>query len=297
VITVSLYGRGGEGIKTAAHIVGTASFLSGYNVQDQPLYGAERRGAPISAYVRISKKIIMERGQIDNPSLVVVGDDSLLDVASDNPLQNLPESTVVLINTSLSKEELVSKYNIKNSLIVFDLTKSAVDNRTKPNTGVAIASATSRFLELNFDLVRQSIIKELVNIQLSREDIAKSVDLAKTIFETIPHVTLVAPTSTKIREPGIFEPRYHEPEISTCAITATGNSILRERGQWSNYKPIIDYDNCTKCMICYVYCPDSAFTIDSRGYPIVDYEACKGCNICHTECPVKVITLVKRTKK
>jgi pyruvate ferredoxin oxidoreductase gamma subunit len=297
VITVSLYGRGGQEIKTAAHIIGTTAFLSGLNVQDQPLYGAERRGAPISAYVRISKKTILERGQIDNPSLVVISDDSLLDNVSDNPLQNASANSVILINSSLSKLDLVSRHNIKNFLIVADLTKLAVDVLKKPNTGTAIAAATCKILELNFDPIRQSVIKELINIQVSREEIAKNVDLAKTVFEIIPYVAIPMPTSIPIRESAIFEPKYHKPVISTCAITATGNSMLRSRGQWSSYKPIVDYENCTKCMICYIYCPDSAFTIDANGYPIVDYNACKGCNICKTECPVKVITLVKRTNK
>ncbi len=294
MITTSLHGRGGQGVKTAAHIIGTAAFLAGFHVQDQPLYGAERRGAPISAYVRVSNQIILERGQIDNPSLVVIAEDSLLDISIDNPLQDVSENTVVLINSSLDKPELVSKYNIKNPLILFDLTKFVPDIIAKPVLGVALAASACKVLDLNFELVRQSIIKELINIQVSKEEITKSIDLAKEVYDAIEPIAIAAPTKLGIKEFGIFELKYHKPAVSTCSITAIGNSVLRSRGQWSNYKPIIDYDKCTKCMICYVYCPDSAYTIDSQGYPIVDYDACKGCNICQTECPVKVITLVKR---
>jgi Pyruvate/2-oxoacid:ferredoxin oxidoreductase delta subunit len=51
-------------------------------------------------------------------------------------------------------------------------------------------------------------------------------------------------------------------------------------------------------MICFVYCPDSAITIESDSkYPIVDYGACKGCNICFTECPTKAIALERRRKE
>ncbi len=297
MITVNLYGRGGQGIKTAAHIVGTTAFLSGLYVQDQPLYGAERRGALISAYVRISEKTILERGQIDNPSLVVIGDDSLLDNEDENPLQYVSASTILLINSSLNKSELLSKYKIKNPLIVSDLTKFAIEILKRPSTGVAIAAATCKLLKFEFNMLQQSLIKELINIQLSKEETAKNVDLAKTVFETTPHTDIVTARSESIQTVNMIEPKYHKPTISTCSITSTGNSILRNRGQWSSYKPIIDYDNCTKCMICYVYCPDSAYTIDSRGYPIVNYDACKGCDICKTECPVKVITLVKRSTK
>ena len=40
---IRFHGRGGQGMKTASRILGTAFFLSGYEVQDAPRYGAERR--------------------------------------------------------------------------------------------------------------------------------------------------------------------------------------------------------------------------------------------------------------
>ena len=49
---IRFHGRGGQGMKTASRILGTAFFIQGYEVQDAPRYGAERRGAPIFAYVR-----------------------------------------------------------------------------------------------------------------------------------------------------------------------------------------------------------------------------------------------------
>jgi Pyruvate/2-oxoacid:ferredoxin oxidoreductase gamma subunit len=39
-------------MKTASRILGSALFAEGFEVQDAPRYGAERRGAPIFAYVR-----------------------------------------------------------------------------------------------------------------------------------------------------------------------------------------------------------------------------------------------------
>jgi len=48
---IRFHGRGGQGVKTASQALGTAFFLAGFEVQDAPRYGAERRGAPIFAYV------------------------------------------------------------------------------------------------------------------------------------------------------------------------------------------------------------------------------------------------------
>jgi pyruvate ferredoxin oxidoreductase gamma subunit len=64
---IRFHGRGGQGIKTASRVLGTAFFLEGFEVQDAPLYGAERRGAPIFAYVRASRHPINERGIIQRP--------------------------------------------------------------------------------------------------------------------------------------------------------------------------------------------------------------------------------------
>ena len=47
-------------MKTASRILGTALFLEGYEVQDAPRYGAERRGAPIFAYVRAAREPFLE---------------------------------------------------------------------------------------------------------------------------------------------------------------------------------------------------------------------------------------------
>ena len=53
---VRFHGRGGQGIKTASRILGTAFFRAGFEVQDAPVYGAERRGAPMFAYVRAARE-------------------------------------------------------------------------------------------------------------------------------------------------------------------------------------------------------------------------------------------------
>ncbi|MBT7756875.1 MAG: hypothetical protein HN732_06075, partial [Rhodospirillaceae bacterium] len=58
---IRFHGRGGQGMKTASRLLGTALFESGLEVQDAPKYGAERRGAPMSAFVRTDRQPIHER--------------------------------------------------------------------------------------------------------------------------------------------------------------------------------------------------------------------------------------------
>ena len=73
------HGRGGQGSITAAKIVARAAHLMGYKgVTATPSFGAERRGAPVSASTRISPKPIMVVSQVEEPDAVVVLDQTLL---------------------------------------------------------------------------------------------------------------------------------------------------------------------------------------------------------------------------
>ena len=81
---------------------------------------------------------------------------------------------------------------------------------------------------------------------------------------------------------------WREIPIGSRNITP-GNSINYKTGSWRELKPILNKIKCTKCMICYVSCPDA--TIDPETYGI-DYDHCKGCGICARVCPVKAIEMV-----
>jgi 2-oxoacid:acceptor oxidoreductase gamma subunit (pyruvate/2-ketoisovalerate family) len=76
---VRWHGRGGQGAITAAKILAQAAYLEGYEgVTAAPSFGAERRGAPISASTRIAPQTIMVVSQAENPNVVVVLDHTLL---------------------------------------------------------------------------------------------------------------------------------------------------------------------------------------------------------------------------
>jgi len=73
------HGRGGQGAITAAKIVAQAAYLEGYQgVTTAPSFGAERRGAPVSASTRISPEPVMLVSQVERPNAVVVLDHTLL---------------------------------------------------------------------------------------------------------------------------------------------------------------------------------------------------------------------------
>lgn len=296
MITLTLIGRGGQGIKSAGHIVSTAAFLRGYYVQDQPLYGAERRGAPISAFIRISQEPVLDRGYISHPHFLIVADDSLLENTI-RPLSQVSKETTIFVNSTLNEKEIRSKYEIRNTIISYDLTRIAIEVLGRPIVGVAIAAIASKLIGLNFEDVKQSLVLELKDIGIWDDELARNIQLARTAFESIPTIKTQVSKTAEEQEIGIVELKYHEPIISTCSIISPGNTKARRTVDWGIYKPVIEYDNCTKCMICFVYCPDSAITIDKSGHPVVNYDMCKGCDICYTECPTKTITIARRIKE
>ena len=63
-------------------------------------------------------------------------------------------------------------------------------------------------------------------------------------------------------------------------------------GDWRIFKPVIDNDKCTKCLLCWIYCPEPSIDRAEDGVE-VNYDQCKGCGICAAECPVKCIKMVK----
>ena len=76
-------------------------------------------------------------------------------------------------------------------------------------------------------------------------------------------------------------------------VTEPGSASQYQTGSWRTEKPIIDLDQCNKCGLCYIFCPDAAIKQDSEGYFEVDSFYCKGCGICAVECPKKAITMVE----
>ena len=75
---IRLHSRGGQGGVTAAKLIAQAAFLDGKYATATPLYGAERRGAPVVSFIRIDDKPIRIYSQIRKPDLVIVLDTSIM---------------------------------------------------------------------------------------------------------------------------------------------------------------------------------------------------------------------------
>ena len=81
-------------------------------------------------------------------------------------------------------------------------------------------------------------------------------------------------------------------------ILEGGNSHDYETGSWRTFRPVLDREKCTDCLICWIYCPDSSILVKEGKHGGFDLEHCKGCGICAEVCPPKIraIEMVEEAK-
>jgi pyruvate ferredoxin oxidoreductase gamma subunit len=290
---IRIHGRGGQGIKMASRVLGTALFQAGFTVQDAPKYGAERRGAPIFSYVRAAREPIYERGVIHLPDLVVVADDTLLAVPAAGTLQGISADSVVLINSHDSAATWQHRLNLDARLLILPAGAEVEDRAELPHVGATCAGAAARLLGvIERAALVQAIEEELA--ELGPQIVAKNLDSALAAFDAMAaHQGIVgegvAIPAGDFMPPDWIELPFEDAQVSTPIISAAANSVQVRTGLWRTMRPVIDYDHCKKCWwVCSTFCPDSAIDV-VKDLPVIDYDHCKGCMVCVGVCPPHAI--------
>jgi pyruvate ferredoxin oxidoreductase delta subunit len=74
-------------------------------------------------------------------------------------------------------------------------------------------------------------------------------------------------------------------------IPEAGNSNDYVTGGWRSERPERSEEKCTQCLLCWVYCPDTAVLTADEKVVGFDLDHCKGCGICAQECAAGAITM------
>jgi len=296
---VRLHGRGGQGVKTAGHVLGNALFHSGYEVQDAPRYGAERRGAPMFSYVRADRQPIVERGVIQRPDLVVVIDDTLVAVPAAAVTQGIDAHTTLLIRSAETAATWQHRLNTPARVICLNVTEA--DAVVLSRLGIICAGAAARLLGVITEATLQRAIEEELH-EWPVKIIALNVENAHAAYTQVREYAGcvqegVQPVARDYARPDWIDLPFDVADIAAPVIHAGATSVEVRTGLWRSHRPVMHTERCHRCWwICSSFCPDSAISVGTDGYPAIDYDHCKGCMVCVAQCPSHAIEAVAETQ-
>jgi 2-oxoacid:acceptor oxidoreductase gamma subunit (pyruvate/2-ketoisovalerate family) len=144
---IRIHGRGGQGAVTAARMLASAFVLEGKYVASFPMYGFERRGAPVQAFTRLDDKPIREKTQVYNPDCMIVIDPTLLKLSS--LFSGLKPNGVLIVNSNNFNTQADKNMTLAG---VVEATRIAVEEigRDIPNTCLLGAfAATTHWVNLD----------------------------------------------------------------------------------------------------------------------------------------------------
>jgi pyruvate ferredoxin oxidoreductase delta subunit len=173
------------------------------------------------------------------------------------------------------------------------------------HTDVRVLGAIAKVLPEIYSLVSlQEVIAE------EWKDPVKATSALRA-YERITPVT-VEPTQGNPEKPYAFEfPKWHEMREGIAIPSIARGEPMQdpETGQVGGYRParnptfkkfstrtmrpVVDFDKCIKCTLCWLQCPDSCFDVTPDGLYDANMEACCGCGVCEAVCPVEnCVTMV-----
>ncbi|HEY6031241.1 MAG TPA: 2-oxoacid:acceptor oxidoreductase family protein [Gaiellaceae bacterium] len=266
-------GRGGQGVVLASQILAETFGRAGFWAQSFPEFKAERRGAPISAFLRWDTAPIHRRYKVREC-------DVLVDVSPAPPAPELlrtvrPGGLVVLnLETRYPHSGPFEIAHVPASRIARAAGVLSSEGREMGN--VALLGACVKLLLpdglgfLEETLVARLGAKAEANLVAAREGYAQC-KKQHTLAGDTP-VDTAAPAPAPVRLPVVFP-------------VSTTDSHANQTGSWSLDRPVLN-EECTACGLCALFCPEGAMTREGDSMTI-DYLYCKGCGICEVVCPVR----------
>lgn len=178
MIEVRIHGRGGQGNVVAAYLLATSAINEGWHAQAFPAFGAERRGAPVVAFVRINHEPIRRRCQVVSPDFLIIQDEALMNIPGIT--DGLKADGGILLNTSKDRDCFAG--NIDSNLAALPATQLAQQYLGRPVPNTALLSA---FLKLTDLLPVPSLIKSL-EVRFKGAVLEKNIALIEAAAATIP---------------------------------------------------------------------------------------------------------------
>jgi pyruvate ferredoxin oxidoreductase gamma subunit len=271
LIEIRFHGRGGQGAVTASRIIAIAAYEEGKYSQAIPMYGTERRGAPLTAFVRIDDVRVRERELVHNPEIVIVLDPLI--AKQQMVVDNLTPGGLVLLNSSEDPKDVQLGGDFKVATV--DATTIALETLGRPITNTAILGAFAKITGLiSVESIEKAIKKNFPG-RIGEMNVAAVKRSYEEVKEPVQATVKVAPEEK-------------------ADIHVGGYGVLKDVSSWRVFSPEIDVEKCIGCKGCWIFCPETAIEWDEETKkPSIRYNACKGCGLCANECPVDAIEMVR----
>jgi len=146
MIEIRFHGRGGQGAVTSAELMAQTAIGGGKYAQAFPSFGPERRGAPVTAFLRISDAPIRVREKVYTPDVVVVLDPSIMSVAKVDA--GLKADGVLIINSAKPADELRKSFGFKQKMATIDALHIALEELQAPITNTVMMGALSKVAQV-----------------------------------------------------------------------------------------------------------------------------------------------------
>jgi pyruvate ferredoxin oxidoreductase gamma subunit len=184
MLEIRWHGRGGQGAKTAAMLFAETAIEEGKYGQGFPDYGPERMGAPLKGFTRVSNQPIIIHSSIEEPHVVVVLDQTLLN--SVNIVEGVPSDGFIIVNTHLKPKEIREKLKISDRKIyAVNATQIALDTIGKPIPNTVMLGALIKVTGI-FDIhgMEKNITKKF-NLKFGEKIATGNVKAIKKAFEEV----------------------------------------------------------------------------------------------------------------
>jgi 2-oxoacid:acceptor oxidoreductase gamma subunit (pyruvate/2-ketoisovalerate family) len=156
---IRFHGRGGQGAVTAVEMLTAAFVQEGKYSAGFPMFGFERRGAPVTAFVRYSDQPIRQKTKVYEPDCIVVIDRA--SIKSPGVFDGLKKGGVLVANiiepigskdsTRLSRIGMIDATTVAMQEIGFAATNTTMLGAFSATTGWVSLDAVLKALEKNFE--------------------------------------------------------------------------------------------------------------------------------------------------